>query len=84
MITSEELAEHAVLVAHEALDKLVEFARASGAADQTAIDASKFIVGKREVVNGKRDHRATWESFLANDLIMGTYEELREERDSSV
>jgi hypothetical protein len=79
--TSEELADRAVLVAREALDKLVAFGRESGATDDTAINASQLVVQKRHVAGGQRDLRATWEDFTANDLLMGMYEELRE-RDS--
>jgi hypothetical protein len=67
-----------VLVAREALDKLVEFGRESGATDDTAINASQLVVQKRHVAGGQRDHRATWEDFTANNLLMGMYEELRE------
>ncbi len=76
--TSEELSERAVLVAREALDKLVEFGRASGASDETAIDASRLVARVRHVAGGQRDHRATWEDFTANNLLMGMWEELRE------
>jgi hypothetical protein len=76
--TSEELAGRAVLIAREALDKLVEFGRDSGATDETAIDASRLVVEKRHVTGGQRDLRATREGFTANNLLMGMYDELRE------
>jgi hypothetical protein len=79
--SSKELADHAVLIAREALDELIDFARESGATDDTAIDASQLVVQKPHVVAGQRDHRATWEDFAANNLLMGMYEVLRE-RDS--
>ena len=78
MTTAEELAGKAVLVAGEALDKLVEFGRESGATDDTAIDASQLVGQKRNVAGGQRDRRATWEDFTATNLLMGMYEELRE------
>ena len=79
MTTSEELAERAALVAREALDQLVQFARESGASDETAIDASQLVVQRSHVVGGQRDRRSTWEDFTANNLLMGIYEVLREQ-----
>ena len=78
MTTSEQLADQAVLLAREALDKLVEFGRESGVTDDTAIDASRLVGQKQHVAGGQRDLRATWEDFTASNLLMGVYEELRE------
>jgi hypothetical protein len=76
--TSDELVDRAVLIAREALDKLVKFGRESGATDETAFDASQLVVQKRHVTAGQRDSRATWEDFTASNLLLGMYDELRE------